>query len=156
MVLRNRNQNVKFSLCCCCLIGPGTSCCLNVPFPISHVTMAGITFLEVRMSKKLIKLNGITILLVEKLGEREVLVIFSKSFFFRKYYLGNTYNPFKSTLQPILHLLWGCQNARYCSLPAKAELKAHENKTVFMLITLIPWSFLFPGFLFHSLISDLL
>lgn len=67
--------------------------------------MAELTFLKVRMSKKLIKLKGITILLVEKLGEREVLVIFSKSFFFIKYYLGNTYNPFKSTLQLILHLL---------------------------------------------------
>jgi len=57
--------------------------------------MAEITFLKVRVSK--IKLKVISILLAEKLIEREVVVMFSKAFCFF-FFLGNTYNPFKSTL----------------------------------------------------------
>ena len=40
-----------------------------------------------RVSKKLIKLKVISVLLVEKLKEREVLVICSKAFFFLRKYL---------------------------------------------------------------------
>ena len=47
-----------------------------MPSPVSCVRMAEITFLKVRLSKKLIKLKVISVLLVEKLKERSFSHIF--------------------------------------------------------------------------------
>ena len=67
-----------------------------------------------RVSKKLIKLKVISVLLVEKLKEREVLVICSKAFFFKEI--------------PIIHL-----KALYNSYHTSGALPARVNTTVIYL-----------------------